>query len=74
MAPFKTWIDGHESQPARELAPIAPYKIPDDVPVPLRHTLKQAYESGLTVENLALVFELPAAWVELFVRDAEGKA
>lgn len=49
-----------------EHLPIQPYSSPADVPVPLRHTLRQAHRSGLTTKNLSLLFELPLEWIELF--------
>lgn len=50
------------------------YLTPNDVPVPLRHTLAHAHATGLTVHDLSLIFELPESWIELFVRPYEGHA
>lgn len=50
------------------------YACPNDVPVPLRHALKTAYDSGLTIKNIALVYELPEDWLTLLVKPPEGCA
>lgn len=49
--------------------PIEPYHHLTDVPVPLRHTIRRAHESGLTIEHLVKIFDLPAEWVQRFVAD-----
>lgn len=54
--------------PAKPL-PIEPYHQLTDVPVPLRHTIRRAHESGLTIENLVKIFDLPVEWVQRFVAD-----
>ena len=79
---LRTFISDDELSPAQALArafgdtmkpprvsPPAPiYASPGEVPLPPKQTIKQAYDSGLTVAHTALVFELPDEWVEMFVR------
>lgn len=43
------------------------YASPGAVPVPLRHLIRQAHASGLSVHNCAVIYDLPEEWVELFV-------
>lgn len=50
------------------------YSAPNDVPVPLRAMLRQAYESGLTTKQLATIYEMPESWLQLFVWDAKGRS
>lgn len=63
----------HETR-GNEHLPIAAYATPSDVPVPLRHMLREAHVSGLTLENLSLLYELPLEWLQLFALPSEGRA
>lgn len=69
---FRTFI--HDAPDLNELGEVEPYRTPNDVPVSLRHTLRQAHESGLTPKHLAEIFELPVEWIALFVKDPKGQA
>lgn len=44
-----------------------PYACPNDVPTPLRHTVRACHQNGFTVKDLALIYDLPEQWVTLFV-------
>ena len=52
MRKFVTWIDDGP-----------PYASLSAVPAPLQDVLRRAHESGLDVEHLVKVYELPAEWV-----------
>lgn len=73
MAKWKSWV-GPETEPpsnqktisssdAPERQPVT-YERYEDIPKPVRDTLKQAHESGLTVQHLHKIFELPVEWIE----------
>src|SRR5260370_131004 len=70
--PFSTWIgDLAKPIPGTRFCPLPAigdlYRKPEDVPVSLRHTLRYAHDSGLTVQSLADIYGLPAEWVAQFV-------
>lgn len=73
---YKIWVDDRPGTPEPPDSPLgAPridlrYQCPNDVPQPLRAILRQSYATGITPSQLALVFELPEQWVQLFVEDA----
>lgn len=76
-----TWIedacgglDISAPQHSENLLPYEPYHSPNDVPVSLQHMLRRAYDSGLTVPQLATIYELPETWLELFCRPCEGES
>lgn len=50
------------------------YHTINDVPIPLQHALKTAYDSGLTIKNIATVYDLPEDWLTLFVKPHLGRA
>lgn len=74
MPKFITTVEGHERVEVGIPTSGERYGCPNDVPVPLRHNLKYAHHTGLSVQNLAKIYELPVEWVELFVRDIAGNA
>jgi hypothetical protein len=50
------------------------YASPEDVPLEIRRTVIERYESGVEPPELARSYELPVQWVELFVAEIEGEA
>jgi hypothetical protein len=76
--PFKTWIENPDGTKAQSDTPAETpvvfsdpvYETPDDVPVPLRHSLAYAYATGITIEELHIIYDnIPKAWIEKFVSE-----
>jgi hypothetical protein len=76
MAKWTTWIGEStlppagnpvHTGPAPERTPVT-YGSYDEIPAAVRESLCAAHESGLSVEQLQKIFELPAAWIARAVR------
>lgn len=47
------------------------YSSPSDVPVPVRHMLRYAHASGVTIKNLSIIYDnIPQDWIRLFAAPA----
>lgn len=51
------------------LGPREEYQTPNDVPVPLRHNIKYAHETGVPLQALATIYAMPLDWIKLFALD-----
>lgn len=72
---LKTTIEGFTRQEIEgKLGPREAYREPSDVPTPLQQNIRYAYETGVEIVYLAEIYEMPAEWIELFVRDPAGNA
>lgn len=43
------------------------YETLDQVPLQLQHNIAFAYSTGVPVEALAIIYDMPVNWVKLFV-------
>jgi len=78
IKPFKTFIQAHPGAQRRDERPSTGhltvilndpvYAEPVDVPIALRQALRRAYDSGITIEQLNIIYEIPIDWITMFVK------
>ena len=67
MAKFKTTVEGTRHQVPKTLgATITPEAI-EDVPVSVRHKIKNAYKIGVSKSQLLELYQYPEEWIDIFI-------
>lgn len=61
MPPFRTFI-----------TPIS-YSTPDEVPKPLRDTIRKLAVDGMEIAEIRKFFDLPAEWIQQFITEEPPK-